>query len=70
MATLKEKYIGAFKSGKRFDIQNAEIIADEYAIEFAEWLMCNQDLEFEFEYDNHADGLKQLLELFKKEKGL
>ena len=36
--TLKEKFIDAFKSGKRFDIQNAETIADEFAIEFADWL--------------------------------
>ena len=35
--TLKEKFIEAFKSGKRFDIQNAEVIADEFAIGFAEW---------------------------------
>ncbi len=35
--TLKEQFIDAFKSGKRFDIQNAEVIADEFAIGFAEW---------------------------------
>jgi hypothetical protein len=68
--TLKEKFIDAFKSGKRFDIQNAETIADDYAIEFAYWMLCNQDMEFEYESDNHIDGLNKLLEIFKKEKGL
>lgn len=64
--TLKEKFIDAFKSGKRFDIKNAEIIADEYAIEFAEWLVIqyNQDTIYS-EYIT-----KELLEIFKKEKGL
>ncbi len=45
-------------------------IADDYAIEFVEWILCNQDMEFEYEYNNHTDGLKKLLEIFKKEKGL
>ena len=61
--TLKEKFIEAFKSGKRFDIQNAEIIADEFAIGFAEWCM---DKHFSLRPYNMYD----LLEQFKKEKGL
>jgi hypothetical protein len=61
--TLKEKFIDAFKSGKRFDIQNAETIADDYAIDFLEW--CNK-------LRMHRQGYnsKELLEIFKKEKGL
>jgi hypothetical protein len=73
--TLREKFIDAFKSGKRFDIQNAEKIADEFAIGFAEWL---------YRYDNTRLpngnwiiklGLKpytseEVLEIYKKEKGL
>ena len=64
--TLKEKFIEAFKSGKRFDIQNAEVILDELAIGFAEWLVIryNEDIIFD-EYTT-----KELLEIYKKEKGL
>ena len=57
--TLKEQFIDAFKSGKRFDIQNAEVIADEFAIGFAEWLIKRP------RYSN-----KESLEIYKKEKGL
>ncbi len=60
--TLKEKFIDAFKSGKRFDIQNAEVIADEFAIGFADWLIKRETKYFE--------SLKELLEIYKKEQGL
>jgi hypothetical protein len=76
--TLKEKFIDAFKSGKRFDIQNAETIADEFAIEFAEWITSekskysimygNQNKRFA-DFDKEYTS-KELLEIFKKEKGL
>jgi hypothetical protein len=62
--TLKEKFIDAFKSGKRFDIQNAEVIADEFAIGFAEWVL---DVYIEHK-QNYI--LEELLEIYKKEKGL
>lgn len=65
--TLREKFIEAFKSGKRFDIKNAEILADEFAIDFAEWyldLWNRNDKSF----DNNSP--KELLEIYKKEKGL
>lgn len=65
--TLKEKFIDAFKSGKRFDIQNAEKIADDYAIEFAEWIETS---EWNIKYWLHNNNAKELLEIFKKEKGL
>ena len=58
--TLKEKFIEAFKSGKRFDIKNAEVIVDEFAIEFAEWVI---------DTDNKPIGeftIKELLEIYKK----
>jgi hypothetical protein len=61
--TLKDKFIDAFKSGKRFDIQNAEVIADEFAIGFAEWLIENKILSSKM-------PTKELLEIYKKEKGL
>jgi hypothetical protein len=66
--TLKEKFIDAFKSGKRFDIQNAEVIADEFAIGFAEWflnLSKSDDWE-KFDYNT----TEKLLEIYKKEKRL
>ena len=66
--TLKEKFIDAFKSGKRFDIQNAEVIADEFAIGFAEWhlnLSKSDDWE-KFDYNT----TEKLLEIYKNEKGL
>ena len=73
--TLKEKFIDAFKSGKRFDIQNAETIADEFAIEFADWL---NTLEAKYLIEdsiligelNKNPKTKELLKIFKKEKGL
>jgi hypothetical protein len=65
--TLKEKFIDAFKSGKRFDIQNAEKIADDYAIEFANWCV-EKELFNTIRYERITT--KQLLEIFKKQKGL
>jgi hypothetical protein len=74
--TLKEQFIDAFKSGKRFDIQNAEVIADEFAIGFAEWL-ANSYYSYNFgikmfEHRNKEiyKTTKDLLEIYKKEKGL
>ena len=59
--------------------KECEQIADDYAIEFAEWFI-NNGVEF---YDNTSKGnvykyisdlkvytIKELLEIFKKEKGL
>jgi hypothetical protein len=74
--TLKEKFIKLLYNpnpklnSDYVQANQCKEIAEDYAIEFAEWLMSNPDLEFEYEDDNHTDGLKQLLEIFKKEKGL
>jgi hypothetical protein len=65
--TLKEKFIDAFKSGKRFDIQNAEVIADEFAIEFAYWLESLKVNKYAVYVYNSE---KELLKIYKKEKGL
>ncbi len=62
--TLKEKFIEAFKSGKRFDIQNSEVIADEFAIGFAEWFIDSEGKP------KGEWSIKELLEIYKKEKGL
>ena len=45
--------------------ESCEIIADEFAIGFAEWL-----IEKEREHPNRIIRGKQLLERYKKEKGL
>jgi len=75
--TLKEKFIEAFKSGKRFDIQNAEVITDEFAIGFAEWMSKYKFLpnkgwyvtSYQIEMDIFKTS-KELLEIYKKEKQL
>ena len=64
--TLKEKFIDAFKSGKRFDIQNAEIIADEFAIGFADWIRVCKLKGRSYDFDN----IKELLTIYKEEEGL
>ena len=46
-------------------INNLVEIADEFAIGFAEWL-----IEKEREYPNRIIRGKELLEIYKKEKGL
>ena len=60
---LKEKFYNEIKFMERAEI--CEQIADEYAIEFAEWL-----IEKEREHPNKIIRGKKLLEIFKKEKGL
>jgi hypothetical protein len=60
--TLKDKFIDAFKSGKRFDIKNAEVIADDFAIGFAYWCEWCDYRAFK--------TYEELLEIYKKEKGL
>jgi hypothetical protein len=77
--TLKEQFIDAFKSGKRFDIQNAEVIAEEFAIGFAEWCIKKRvdffdDTEIGETYT--IDGfvsrykMEELLEIYKIENDL
>jgi hypothetical protein len=63
--TLKEKFkeiLTAFWISNWED--ECEIIADEFAIGFAEWLL-NERTGF-----NRETEIKELLEIYKKEKGL
>jgi hypothetical protein len=65
--TLKEKF-EQFTEQKSYDKKNynaeeCEQIADDYAIEFTEWVMNNCD-EFTKQHQN------LILRVFKKEKGL
>ena len=70
--TLKEKLFNAiFDNAFEFKTENVipecEQIADDYAIEFINWLSFN-DLFYSIQFGNHST--KELLEIFKKEKGL
>ncbi len=62
--TLKEKFKQWLDTDPRLQIREVplEIIADDFAIEFAEWLIKRQTKYFE--------SLKELLEIYKNEKGL
>lgn len=66
--TLKEKFQNIDDEGKTwnqiYDLQ--EKIADEYAIEFALWVRNN--VKILTRIPNYTD--KEVLELFKKQKGL
>jgi len=70
--TLKEKFMELIKipfKDKGFytdmnKVEECEIIADEFAIGFAEWI----DFNFKLAFSNKA--FKELLEIYKKEKGL
>jgi hypothetical protein len=49
-------------------------VADEFAIDFAEWLRVNYydngDFWIAWDYDKDAKTSKELLKVYKKEKGL
>ncbi len=53
---------------------NVEQIADDYAIEFAEWMSENYSTYYHelsiWNKDHKKYSNKELLEIFKKEKGL
>jgi len=61
--TLKEKFIKSYR--KVFSVENlaeeAEIIADDFAIGFGEWVNCSK---------TYYTPMNELLEIYKKEKGL
>ena len=63
--TLKEKFINAITLHFSYEIKIDESIkiADEFAIGFAEWLTYNRE-------NNYTKSIKELLEIYKKEKGL
>jgi hypothetical protein len=62
--TLKEKFKQWLDTDPREQIREVplEIIAEEFAIGFADWLIKRQT--------NYFESLKELLEIYKKEKGL
>ena len=80
--TLKEKFLNIEDSQSRYggnlmfenEAKECEKIADDYAIEFAEWLRVNYydngELWTEWNSDDNTHSSEELLEIFKKEKGL
>ena len=63
MMTLREKL--CLPLGKFYIETSKELeeVADEFAIGFAEWLTYNRE-------NNYTKSIKELLEIYKKEKGL
>ena len=53
-------------------LEKYEKIADEFAIGFAEWIWgnCFNIFNDRFNYKDDEYSLKELLEIYKKEKGL
>jgi hypothetical protein len=73
--TLKEKLCEPFGGLRKETADKLEKIADDYAIEFLEWFDKNAYSRGENSFllwDNDKEPLtsKELLEIFKKEKGL
>ena len=64
--TLQEKFKQWLDTDPRLQIREVqlEVIADEFAIDFAEWI---EKLDWEVYRSTTA---KELLEIYKKEKGL
>jgi hypothetical protein len=68
--TLKEKieYEDYDKVYAKFGlISEVQKIADDYAIEFAEWVGINY---FVYNTWEESKSMRELLEIYKKEKGL
>ncbi len=61
--TLKQKFFDVYTKyyKKSNELDKMVEVADEFAIEFAEWLTYNRE-------NNYTKSIKELLEIFKKEK--
>ena len=61
--TLKEKFKQWLDTEPRVQIREVplETIADEFAIGFARWM---------YDFKGNINNVKELLEIYKKEKGL
>jgi hypothetical protein len=68
--TLKEKFVTMVLDTDiaKWEYE-CEKIADDYAIEFAEWIAKEYWLNSSGKY-SQSQNHKELLEIFKKEKGL
>ena len=79
--TLKEKFKKWLDTNPRVELRDMqlEIITDDYASEFAEWIdrnyfQGNDSNEYHRSIDEYREGVhftvKQLLQIYKKAKGL
>ena len=71
--TIKEKLCKPLGKFYTETSKELEQIADDYAIDFAEWLGINNYKKYSNGWANmftKATPEKELLEIFKKEKGL
>ena len=75
--TLKEKFLNSpcekgFVNTNVYRAESNVKIADDYAIEFAEWVCgnCFNIFNNRFLYKDEEYSTKELLEIFKEEKGL
>jgi len=70
--TLKEKFKKQLDTATPtlnrpfYQSEKCEKIADEFAIEFADWIRVCKLKRRPYDFDN----IQELLEIFKKEKGL
>ncbi|HRH58651.1 MAG TPA: hypothetical protein PLS10_13450 [Chitinophagales bacterium] len=70
--TLQEKILNKFPFTNKEYIKEYEQIADDFAIGFAEWIWgnCFNIYNDRFLYKDDEYKTKELLEIYKKEKGL
>ncbi len=73
--TLKEKFLKSPNEGGSVNLNSCRAknnvkIADEFAIGFVEWCLKELYTSLETGIDAKADTIEELLEVYKKEKGL
>lgn len=73
--TLRDKFLPFCDNeyaNREDNAENCVDVADDYAVEFAEWLMvkCDYQNHCVWEYKGTEYTNFKLLEIFKKEKGL
>ena len=70
--TLKEKFTNSIVLPFEYEekIKKSLVIADDYAIDFAEWIFTNGREVIKKANEDGLKSTKELLEIFKKEKGL
>jgi hypothetical protein len=64
--TLQEK----FKKEGFSNYDYLSNVADEFAIGYVIWILSNEDKFVSIEYNTVEEAVKELLEIYKKEKGL
>ena len=67
--TLKEQFKIGINFPTKATLNNCEQVADEFAIGFL-WWVSNGDHEYTVEWNNGYHTTKELLEIYKKIRGL